>query len=163
MVERNTWPPGRTSLPSTADGGGGIGHVFEHLHAGDHVELPGMRVQQLFRRFDAVVDREAGIERMQPRGFHHARREIDGGDLARRARASDLGEQSAAAAHIENAGIGERAALLHVARAHGIELVQRFEFAIDIPEAMCGGFEFRDFRGVAILRIAGDSGCLGSS
>ena len=43
-------------------------------------------------------------------------------------------------------------ALLHVARTHGIEAMQWFELAVDIPESMRGGLEFRDFRGVAIRR-----------
>ena len=50
----------------------------------------------------------------------------------------------------------ERAALLHVTRAHGIELVQRFELAVDIPEAVRRSFEFRDFRGVAVWRIVSE-------
>ena len=91
---------------------------------------------------------------MQPRGFHHARSEVDGGDLCAGTR-QRFGEQTAAAAHVENLRTLERAALLHIARAHGIELVQRFEFAIDIPEAVCRGFEFCDFGGVAVLRIVG--------
>jgi hypothetical protein len=33
--------------------------------------------------------------------------------------------------------------------------VQWFEFAVDIPEAMRGRFEFGDFRGVAIRRQRG--------
>ena len=66
-----------------------------------------------------------------------------------------FGEQSAAAAHVENARRSSVQRSCDVARTHGIELVQRFEFAIDIPEAMRGGFEFRDFRGVAVLRIVG--------
>ena len=57
----------------------------------------------------------------------------------------------------------ERAALLHVTRTHGIELVQRLEFTVDIPEAMRRGFEFRDFRGVAVLRIWGELSWLGVS
>ena len=91
---------------------------------------------------------------MQPRGFHHARREIDGGDLCAGTR-QRLGEQTAAAAHVENLRTHERAALLHIARSHGIQLVQRFEFAIHIPEAMCRSFEFCNLGGVAVLRIVG--------
>ena len=96
-----------------------------------------------------------GIERVQARGFHHARREVDGRDLRAGAR-QRFGEQSAAAAHVENTA--RRASVQRscdVARTHGIELVQRFELAVDIPEAMRRGFEFRDFRGVAVLRIVG--------
>jgi hypothetical protein len=31
--------------------------------------------------------------------------------------------------------------------------VQRFEFTVDIPEAMGGGIEFGDFRGIAFFRM----------
>ena len=103
---------------------------------------------------DAIVDGEAGIERVQASGFHHARREVDGRDLRACAR-QRFGEQSAAASHIENTGARERAAFGDVSRTHGIELVQRFELAVDVPEAVRRGFEFRDFRGVAIARISG--------
>ena len=141
-------------LAEHRNGRGRIGNVFEHLHAGDHVVFSGLGVLQLFGVFDAIVDLQAGIECVEPCGLHHARREVDCGDQRAGAR-QRLGEQAAAAAHVENLRIRKHAALLHVARAHGIELVQRLEFAIDIPEAMSRGFEFRNFRGVAVLRMVG--------
>ncbi len=81
-----------------------------------------------------------------------ARREIDAGDRGAGAR-QRFGEQSSAAADVEHARALQLRALLHVAGAHRIELVQRLEFAVDIPEAMRRGVEFGDFRGVALLRI----------
>ena len=86
---------------------------------------------------------------MQPRGLHHGGREIDGGDLRLCAR-QRFGEQAAAAAHVEHARAGELTAFLHVARAHGIEPMEWFELAVDVPEAMGGGLEFGYFRGVAV-------------
>ena len=69
-----------------------------------------------------------------------------------------FGQQSAAATDVEHARAAQRRALLHVARTHGIEPVQWFELAVDIPEAMRGGLEFGDFRGVAFVRMMGRIG-----
>ena len=110
--------------------------------------LPACAFTQAFGRLHAIVDGQAGIQRVQSRGVDHARREIDGRDGGAGTR-QRLGQQAAAAAHVEHARAAQRRALRNVARAHRIELVQRFELAVDVPEAMRGGVEFGDFRRVA--------------
>src|SRR5262249_7196554 len=62
-------------------------------------------------------------------------------------------EQSSAAAHVEHARVAQPGAFIHVTEAHGIELVQRLELTVHVPEAMGRGVEFGDFRGVAVWRI----------
>ena len=101
---------------------------------------------------------QARIERVQARGFDHARREIDGGDCAP-ARASDSASNPPPQPTSSTRAPRSVARSCDVARAHGIELVQRLELAIDIPEAMRRGLEFGDFRGVAVRANRGANFC----
>jgi pantothenate kinase type III len=55
-----------------------------------------------------------------------------------------LGRDTSEAMHA-GIGVGIRGAV-----RHRIELVQRLELAVDVPETVSARFEFRDFGGVAI-------------
>ena len=61
MHRRDEELPTRTrEAGECADHGGGIGHVLEHLHAGDHVEAAGLAYRERFRGSESIVDRELG-------------------------------------------------------------------------------------------------------
>ena len=53
------------------DSAGGLGQMFEHLHAGDDIETALALVGQRLDRLQAVVDVETGARCMQPRDVDH--------------------------------------------------------------------------------------------
>jgi hypothetical protein len=113
---------------------GRIGHVFEHLHAGDHVEARGLRGRERFGADLAIVHREAGFEQVQPRDLEQGWGKIDRGDLRALAR-QRLRQQSAAAADVERARAAQRGPLADVGQAYRIQVVQRTRIAVRIPPA----------------------------
>ena len=54
----------------------GIGHVLEHLHAGDDIEASGFGCRDGLRRDHAVVDLEFLFHRVQTGHLDHPRREV---------------------------------------------------------------------------------------
>ena len=127
-----------------ADRAARIGNVFEHLHAGDDVEMARHFAGQRFDADLAVVDHEPAFVEMKPRDIEHGRREIDRGH-ARSGAGERFAEQAAAASDIERVRAFQRRALGNVGEAHRIEIVQRTRFAVRVPPARGKTVEFRGF------------------
>ena len=150
-VETISAPPGRSKAARRRHGGGRVGHVLEHLHAGDRVEGLRLLARQRLGRGHAVIDREALLRGMQARHLDHARRQVDAGH-PRPGAAQGLREQAAAAADVEQAAAGQRHALGDELRAHRIQQVQRPELALRVPEPGGDGVELGE---LGVVGVAG--------
>jgi len=88
---------------------------------------------------------------VQPRDIDHGRRQIDTRHQGTAAREC-LGEEPAAAAHIEHAGAAQASALAHELRAHRVEQMQRAELPLRIPESMRERLELAELGVIGLAR-----------
>ncbi len=134
------------------DDGRRVGHVLQHLEAGDDVEARGRRFGQCFDRDLPVFHRQAGLDGVQPCDGERFRREVDPeypGTPARHA----FGQQAAPATDVEDLPARETGTRLDVVEPGGIEVVQGPEFAVRVPPARRRRVEFRDLRGVDVRAV----------
>ncbi len=68
---------GLHQLCERADRGIGVGHVLQHLHARNDIELARVRRYQRFGIGEPVVDRQVLLGGVQLRDFDHAFGEVD--------------------------------------------------------------------------------------
>lgn len=112
-----------------ADHRGRVRHVFEHLQAGDHVELPGHFLGHLLGGDLPVVDGDAGFQLVQAR--HRERRfaHVDAGDVGA-ALGHGFAEDAAAATDVEHLLAGQAGALVDPVDAQRVDVVERLELAL---------------------------------
>src|ERR1051325_6327249 len=126
-------------------------HVLEEFHAGDDVEGTGMTLGVVLGADALVGDRGVALQQVQLRDAQRLVGEIGARD-ARAARRHRLGEDAAAAAHIEHTLAREPDALVDPVEAQRIDLVQRTDLALRVPPAMRELAEFLEYRRVGVHR-----------
>ncbi len=89
---------------------------------------------------------------MQARDRDRFRREVDAQHPGAPARHS-LGQQAAAATHVEDLQAGKAGTCLDVVEPGWIEVVKRPEIAVRVPPVRRRGVEFRDLRGIHVRAV----------
>ena len=116
------------------------------------IEALGHLGGERLRRDEPVFDAVARLHAVQHRDLDGLLGQVDAGDLCAPVR-HGLGEDSAAAAHVEHALAGEPADQpLDVPEAQRIDLVQRAELARRVPPAVGQGAELGELRGIDVRR-----------
>src|SRR5574341_1122794 len=114
-------PPGLEQPRAGRDRARRVGHVLEHLHAGEHVEPAFVRGGVVLRRGELVAHLETALQQVQARDAQRLVGEVDAGD-ARAALRHRLGQDAAAAAHVERVGAGEPRLALDPRQAQRVDL-----------------------------------------
>ena len=105
----------------------------------------------------AVIDGEPLVERVQLRHFQRFFRKIDAGD-AGSGPGQRFGQDAATAAHVDDAGAGQRSVVVDIPRAQRIDLVQGLELAVQIPPFVGHLAELVDFNVVDVF-LHGATSC----
>ena len=117
--------------------------MFEHLKAGDNVELLWHFFCQRLSRDLAVVNIHARFELMQSchcqRGFAHVDAHHGGAALSHR-----LAQNSAATPHVQHFFASQLHALVNPVDTQRVNVVQWFELAFAVPPAIGKRLKFGD-------------------
>ena len=145
---------GLGQLGAGADDRRWVGHVLEHLHAGDHVELGRQLLRQRLGGHLPVLDvARAGFEGMQLRHFQRLGGEVDAehaGALARHRVGRIPPPQPTSSTRLP----ASPACRSIQSRRRGIDLVQRTELAVRVPPAMGEFAELGEFLRVDVAHGA---------
>ncbi len=135
----------------------GIGHVLDELHAGDDVEAARRLGRERLGGDEAVVDRGAGLQPVQPGDPQRLVGEVDAQHF-RSARGHRLRQDASPAADVDDVLAFEPAGRgLDPGEPQRIELVQRAEHrAVGVPPVVRERGELGE---LAAIEIAGVCGC----
>ena len=136
-------------LHAGGDDGGGVGHVFEHFHAGDDVIASRFACGERFCCDFFVTDGNAAFQAMQVGYAQRFAGEVDafglGPEFGHR-----FGEDAAAAADVEHFLARKLGMAVDPLEPDRVQVVQGFEFGLRIPPAMREFTEFLQFMRVGI-------------
>ncbi len=136
------------------DHGRRLGYVFEHLHAGDHIE-PGRTLRgQVLHRDSTIAHLDTGLQGVQLRDLQRPLPHVDAGD-PRPAHGHTLGQNAAAAPDIQDFLAGEPRRPVDVVQPQGIDVMQGLELTVGIPPTAGQFLELAD------LGVIDIGGCLG--
>ena len=114
--------------------GGGVGHVFEHFHAGNHVVGSRLLGGERFHADAAVV--QVGQALLFGMGLGYLKGffgHVDAGGL-RGFAGKGFAEDAAAAAHVEHVFAGQPAAMFaDETQSQRVDFMKGFKFALGIP------------------------------
>ncbi len=132
---------------------GRVGHVLEHLHAGDDVEARRAGLGQGLGGGLLVVHRHAGFQRVElcdrKRGFAH----VDPGHGRATGRHA-LREDPAAASHVQHGFVCEPGVLVDIVQPQRIDVMKRLELAARIPPAVGELLELGDLGLIDVVLAA---------
>ena len=152
-VEKKTLPPGLTSVAQARMVLAGSGDVFEHFHAGHHVEAGGAVAGEVFGGDVAVIDLLAALEEVQPGDAEGFLGEVDAGDLGAPG-GHRFGKNAAAAADVDHLLASDAGVVVDPVEAQGVDLVERFELGFGVPPAVGEVTEFLQFGGIGVHEAA---------
>ena len=128
-------PVGFDQASAGGDHRAGVGNVLKHLHAGDHIELPGVFSGEILGGALLVIDIQSGFQQVQPGNLQRCRTHIDAGYRGALG-GHRFGEDAAAATDIDHApALDAPTQAVDVIEPQRVDVVQWLEFAVCIPPA----------------------------
>jgi hypothetical protein len=129
--------------------------VFEHLHAGDHVELRRAFLRQRFDCDFAVFDGwRRRFHRMQLRDFQGLGRQVDAQHVGTAA-SHRVRQDAAATTDIQHALARHAPMRFDPVEPQRVDLVERAELAFGIPPTVGQVAELGDFLRICVHRVNG--------
>ena len=152
MVEKNDPAARLDQAAAGRDDRRRVGHVLQHLHAGDDVEAAGCSAASASTATSRYSTRGvAGLERVQLRHAQRLGGQVDAQHLGAAPR-HRIGQDAAAAADVEHPLAAQADQGVDPVQAQRVDLVQRPELAFRVPPAVGQVAELGQFCRIGVDR-----------